>query len=496
VGSWIESLIPIETLVPESAARWRPLVTEAIQFVFTHLSPARLQDKMSGQMSLPADTPPERRLLRLIAKMPGLQKIGQVLARNPRLPPALRDALTELENGMSDVTAEEIRAVVAERLGVRFARYQVELDQQILSEASVSAVIRFRWRGGGGVFKVLKPHIPACFAEDMRLLQKLANHLATPEIDEMVTEVRLLLERELDFAREQQTLRDAGRIYRSSLGVRIPKVIKPLCADGITAMSEEMGVKVTDAVRGSPIRQRRVADQLVQALVAAPLLSSRDPSIFHADPHAGNLLYDEPNRELIVLDWALAERIDLTTRRHLVLLGIMMTLENVDGVKQAIRALRRADRGKVRQANKIIDRAVDGFFSSLTPGHTPGVLDGMRVLDGIALQGVQFTAPLFLFRKSLFTLDGVLRDVAGAEVRMDYAIVRYFLTRWAGSFGLFYSPLSFRDFLDVEWTAVRRLLTGSGRTARGSTPSPKTKSPRPAKSRRPAPLPPQSRRAG
>lgn len=488
--------------MPESAARWRPLVTDAIQFIFSNLSAARLQDKLSEQLALPPDTPPERRLLRLIAKMPGLQKIGQVLARNPRLPPALRDALTELENGMSDVTAGEIRAIIDERLGGRLARYHVELDEQILSEASVSAVIRFRWRDRGrrvperGVFKVLKPYIPACFAEDMQLLQNLANHLSTPEIDEMVTEVRLLLERELDFVREQATLRAAARIYRASLGVRIPKVIKPLCAEGITAMSEEMGVKVTEAARGSPLRQRRVADQIVQALVAAPLLSSRDPSIFHADPHAGNLLYDEPNRELIVLDWALAEPLDARDRRHLVKLGLMMWLENADGVKRAVRELRRPGRGNRKQTNGIIDSAVDRFFSSVAPGHTPGVLDGMRLLDEIALQGVSFAAPLFLFRKSLFTLDGVLRDVAGAEVRMDSAIVRYFLTRWAASFGIFYSPLSARDVLDVEWSALRRLLSGSGRTARGSTPSPTTKSPRPAKSRPQAPRPLRSRPTG
>ena len=51
--------------------------------------------------------------------------------------------------------------------------------------------------------------------EDMALLQKLGEFLTSRErgydfavrdIDEMLTEVRLLLERELDFTREQATL--------------------------------------------------------------------------------------------------------------------------------------------------------------------------------------------------------------------------------------------------------------------------------------------------
>src|SRR5262249_49306383 len=126
--------------------------------------------KVVEQMEMPATTSAEMRLLRLIAKVPGLQKIGQVLARNRRLPAPLRKALSELENGIADVSADEIRAIVARELGDRMKTYRVQLAETILSEASVSAVLRFTWRNpaGGrrerGVFKVLKPHIPDCFA--------------------------------------------------------------------------------------------------------------------------------------------------------------------------------------------------------------------------------------------------------------------------------------------------------------------------------------------
>ena len=467
-GPWVTGLTPVENLVPESARRWRPLVADALGFVFSRLSGMRLAAKIVEQIELPPDTPPERRLIRLISKMPGLQKIGQVLARNRRLAPALRLELARLENGMSDVRAEDVRAAIEEQLGGRLAQYQVELNAEILSEASVSAVMRFTWRNPNrererSVFKVLKPYVPECFAEDMELLQALGNYLAAAnreygfalrDIDEMITEVRLLLERELDFTREQATLAAAAKTYRSTLGIRVPRVIQPLSTPRITAMSEETGVKVTDAFRHSPIRRGRIADQIVEALIAVPLFSSQDPSVFHADPHAGNLLYDEPNRELIVLDWALAERLSLESRRWLVMLAVMTVLENQDGVRDAVRGLRKQGVGRRQTAERIIDRAVDSFFEAIPAGHNPGVLDAMNLLDDIALQGVHFSAPLFLFRKSLFTLDGVLQDVTGSEVRMDYAIVRHFMTRWAASFGLFYSPLGMGDFLKLEWNAL------------------------------------------
>jgi hypothetical protein len=107
-----------------------------------------------------------------------------------------------------------------------------------------------------------------------------------------------------------------------------------------------------------------------------------------------------------------------------------------------------------RTADRIIDDAVDRFFDSVPEDRQPGVLDAMHLLDAIALEGIHFDAPLFLFRKSLFTLDGVLQDIAGPEIRIDQVIVRHFLTRWAASFGLFYSPLEIQDFISVEWNAL------------------------------------------
>jgi len=465
IGQWIKQLVPIETLVPETARRWGPLVRDAIQYIFTHLSPQRLAAKLEEQMALPLETPPERRLLRLISKMPGLQKVGQVLARNRRIPPKLREALSELENGMSDVAAADIRAIIETRLGDRLEHYAVQIAPEILSEASVSAVMRFSWCHPGrereeGVFKVLKPYVPACFAEDMKLLAQVGGYLAgkgrkygfaVREVEETLEEVRLLLEHELDFEREQATLAEAARMYRSSFGIRVPRLVAPLCAEGITAMTAEAGVKVTDAFPRSPIRRARIAEQIVEAMIAVPFLSWEDRAMFHADPHAGNLLYDEPNRELVVLDWALAERLDRESRRQLVLLALMTILRKPAGVCAALEALSRRDQDPGRP--ELIRQHVTRLFER--PGKdSPGVLDAMMLLDELALDGVRFPAGLFLFRKVLFTLDAVLHDVAGHDVPIDQVIIREFLARALASFGLFHAPLHSRDLLAIQREAL------------------------------------------
>jgi len=183
MARWIvDEIVPVERLVPQAYVKWRPPVRDAMMFVVTRLSPARLAPKLLEQLELPLKTSAEARLLRLIAKVPGLQKLGQVIARNRNLRPALRNALARLENGIRDVRPEDIVAIIRQELGARIEKYSVVIAPAILSEASVSAVVRFTWRDpesgkrGRGVFKVLKPHIPEYFAEDMDYLRGLAQY--------------------------------------------------------------------------------------------------------------------------------------------------------------------------------------------------------------------------------------------------------------------------------------------------------------------------------
>jgi len=457
LGSWVIRLLPAEAVVPEIYAAWRPLVRDSMLFMISHLSAARLAPKLVEQIELPPETTPEARLLRLIAKVPGLQKIGQVLARNRHLDPSLRDALSELENGIHDVSAEEIGALIRKQLGRLLVTHAVDIEPGMLAEASVSAVVRFTWRNPAngererGVFKVLKPYVSACFAEDLELLQQLAHFLADkhPEygraLPETIMEVRRLLEHEVDFVREQATLVQAARIYQGVRGVRVPRLIEPLSTATITALSEEEGVKVTAALAdASGSARRRAAEQLIEALIAVPLFARGEQSVFHADPHAGNLLYDERTGELVLLDWALTESLTRDERRHVAILAVMLGLRDPVGICGEIEALavgRRlspAHRGFMREH-------VDRFIGQLPLTHLPSSMDAMRLLDRLALEGIRFPSGLMMFRKVLFTLDGILHDIAAPHLWMDLTLARHMLAR---------SPLSLIDWIGVEASAL------------------------------------------
>lgn len=469
MGRWVtEQMVPVERLVPEKYSRWRAVVRDAMMFVMSYLSAARLAPKLLEQVELPLKTTPEARLLRLIAKVPGLQKLGQVLARNRHLTPALRQALIRLENGIHDVQAREIRDFIRRRLGPRLEKYRVKIRAGMLSEASVSAVLRFTWTDPEtgaqekAVFKVLKPHIADGFAEDMAMLQALTEYFGrrlneygfgSDVLPDTFAKVRRLLQHEVDFAGEQATLLRAQALYRGVHGVRVPRLIAPLCTREITAISEEEGIKITDAAARMPARRRvLVAGQLIEALIAVPLFSTEKEALFHADPHAGNLLYNQRTDELIILDWALCERLTREQRRHLAMLLLMLSLRDPAGVIHAVEALQQP--GHSGKASRAIREFVPQYLDELPWRPAASGADAMGLVERLTLRGVRFPAALVMLSKVLFTLDGILADIAGESVSMTFPVAAHLAQRLLVERKAVALPMKSSDWLALPCSAI------------------------------------------
>jgi ubiquinone biosynthesis protein len=481
MARWIvDGIVPVERLVPETYLKWRPPVRDSMMFVVTRLSPARLAPKLLEQLELPLETTPEARLWLLIAKVPGLQKLGQVIARNQHLRPALRNALARLENGIRDVKPEAIREIIERELGPKVKTFDVRIAPAILSEASVSAVVRFTWKDSAtstrqrGVFKVMKPHIPEYFAEDMDYLQGLAEYFGDQHhtygfpsdlIPDTFKKVRRLLQHEVNFKREQKTLIEAGSLYRNMPGVRVPRLIKPLCTPRITALTEEFGIKVTNAAARLPlVRRRQIAERLIEALVAVPLLSSRDDAVFHGDPHAGNLLYNRRTDELTIIDWALREHLSREQRRHLAMLFLMVSLRDPLGTCDAVLALSQYPIGSDSRRAQVLAETIRDFFEQLPVKRLASSVDAMKLLELMALKGVKFPGALVMLSKVMFTLDGILHDVGGTESAMGFTIARHVAQRWISDRKAYRSPLKTGDWITLQCSA---LLLGSRLWLRG-----------------------------
>ena len=218
--------------------------------------------------------------------------------------------------------------------------------------------------------------------------------------------------------------------------------------------SVESGAKVTEALTRLDTDRVRVAERLAEALVAVPALTRDKDAIFHADPHAGNVLYDKRHGELVILDWALTEHLTRSQRKNVLMLVLMMILRDAAGVHRAVECLRERRTAEDREQTRIVREHVNRFLDALPLFQVPAAMDAMRLLDEIAMEGIRFPAALLMYRKASFTLDGVLEDIAGSSIRMDTAITRYAAEHWAATCATLVSLLSPADWIALDWSAV------------------------------------------
>jgi ubiquinone biosynthesis protein len=156
---------------------------------------------------------------------------------------------------------------------------------------------------------------------------------------------------------------------------------------------------------------------------------------------------------LVLLDWALTERLTREQRRHVALLALMLGLRDPVGVSGEIEALSLDQPLRPAHASFVRDQ-VHQFIGRLPFSRLPSSMDAMRLLDRLALEGVRFPAGLMMFRKVLFTLDGILHDLDAPNLQMDMVIARHLVARWMGNLTTLGSPLSLIDWIGVESSAL------------------------------------------
>jgi len=498
-GNMLAEALGIAQLVPEAHAAYRPLLTDGLLFFLERLSPPRLAHILAEQLKLPRAATSARRLVALLRQCPTLHKLGQVVARDRRLAPELRENLQGLESLEPTTPMEEINAII-QREWSKVAG--LEVGSAALAEASVAVVVPMVWRDSDasaprqGVFKVLRPGVEEQMHEELEIWSSLGAFLeercadrGLPVLDYRNTldSVRRLLAHEIRLDREQAHLTRAAAFYADSPTVLIPQLL-PFCTARMTAMERVDGRKVTDS-GSSPGERRRLARILIEALIAKPFWSdSPGPAIFHADPHAGNLFETRDGR-LAILDWALVTPLSKAQRVAVVqAVASALTLDE-GGATRAIASLGYPSDETTLRA------AVASGLCQVRQGTFPGLDWLMALLDRLGTAGaMRFPEELTLFRKALLTLSGVIGDVSG-QPSIDEVLIMTGLTQcgreWPAR-GL--APFDSRAFgshlSNADWfglwaglpTTVARYWIGMWRDAldaRDSTafPTPRTKSP-------------------
>ncbi len=396
-----------------------------------------------------------QRLGLLAQSSPVLQKLGQILARDRRLPLELRKHLSALESLSPTVPQETIERSLTQELG-SLDRLGIRLEPAI-AEASVAVVVPYQQGPGtnekaaAGVFKVLKPGIEDQLDRELRLLESVGEYLdqrcedlRIPHLayEESFQLARLKLLDEVQLGHEQSHLVEAKKFYADDFRVHIPE-LREHCTSRVTAMERLTGGQVTALTSDSICERQRVASLVAEALIAKPIFSKSDQPLFHGDPHAGNLFLTDDGR-LGILDWSLAGKLGVREREAIVqtvLAAITLDAQRIVSVLMRLDNQQRIDKSVLRAvAETWIRRVRWGRFPDLA--WLVGMLD-----EAVHKAGWRASAELMLFRKSLLTLEGVVADVGQCTGLIQRTMTLGFLQHFAAeSPERWFSPPNSRAF--------------------------------------------------
>ena len=141
--------LALDALVPPAYDAYRPAIVDGLIFFLEHLNEVRVLTILGEQALMADDAGINERIVAIARKCPALHKLGQVLARDRRLQPELRQLLQGRKLMPSPLSVEEARALAEAELGP-LADLGIRIDEAPLAEASVAVVVPFAGEGDAG----------------------------------------------------------------------------------------------------------------------------------------------------------------------------------------------------------------------------------------------------------------------------------------------------------------------------------------------------------
>lgn len=429
-----------EIAIPNSLNHFSSLVRDGIEHFLSGISSQRLRRVLLNQFNLRDNSVPMERLLNLALHFPTLHKLGQIIARNPHLDPEVKKWLVNLEQGNYGTDPDVQLRYIKNQLAALKSSPDIIISSHIIAEASVATVLLFSCqnlsdgRPKEGVFKVLKPRIEKDLLEELGALEetfafleqnRTAYGLQEIKLSTIFSEISGDMVREIDLSAEQKHLAEAVRIYKNVAGVRIPRPV-PFSSSTMTAMEYIEGMTIADV---QPTRQQgtALAQLIFEAILCVPLFSGEDQALFHGDPHAGNMLIIEGSGpagfELALLDWTLAAH--LTKKQRVRVMELMIGIMKNDSrtLYSVIESLVVETEKDLINSDYLVKR-INKLLASEEYHGCDLLKRSFLLLETMTLEGVVFPSELILFRKSFFTLEGVINDIS-SDFDMGRAMEQY-----------------------------------------------------------------------
>lgn len=379
------------------------------------ISKAGLEETISPDEMSPATIATADELAKDLEHLgPTFIKLGQLLStRADLLPSAYLDALTKLQDQIEPFKFEEVERIVSGELGVRISKAFSHFDPSPIAAASLGQVHRAQMRDGREVVvKVQRPNIRDLIVDDLEALGEIAHFLDARtelgkryEFENMLTDLRKSLLRELDFTIEAQNLVTISQNLEEFENIVVPEPIGDFTTTRVLTMEFIVGKKITDLnpLRLMEIDAAGLADELFRAYLKQILIDG----LFHADPHPGNVFLTQDD-QIALIDLGMVGR--LTGRFQDNLLRLLLAISEGRGDMAAEAAIKMGEAKEGFERTQFTNRIVD-----LVAENADAVLSRLNA-GRITLEITKISADCWFRLPSQFTM------IAKALMNLDQVV--------------------------------------------------------------------------
>ena len=349
---------------------------------------------------------------------PTFIKLGQLLStRGDLLPPDYTEALERLQDKVEPFPYDEVERIVTEELGVRISKAFAVFEGVPLAAASLGQVHRAVTRAGRAVVvKVQRPDIRARVAEDLDVLEKIAELLdkhtdvgKTYEFAAIIREFRTSLLAELDYRREASHLTLLADNLAGMDDIVVPRPVDDYVTSRVLTMDYIPGVKITGV---SPLGLTEIDGAgLAESAFKAYLKQIFVDGFFHADPHPGNVFLTDDGR-IGLIDLGMTAR--LTPRLQERLLQLVLAVSDGRADEAGDIALTIAEKREDfdepmfrRNLAEVIARNMDVPVGQLQVGRS-----FVEMARRSTQSGLRMPPELTMLGKTLMNLDAIGRALA------------------------------------------------------------------------------------
>ncbi|MEW6604587.1 MAG: AarF/ABC1/UbiB kinase family protein [Thermoproteota archaeon] len=377
---------------------------------------------------------------------PSYIKLGQWLStRVDILPQPYLEVLAKLQDDVPPAPFSEIKPIIEAELGKIEDAFE-EFDTAPLSGASLGQVYVAKYAGRPVIVKVGRPNIERVIEADIYVLKKimpLATRFIDPNLrfsaEGMLAQFIETVHEEMDYRVEANNLLTIRHNLAGDPSVVIPDVFIERTSRHVLTMEYVPGVKITDIAR---LEEKGIdREKLVVRVHRLFFKMLLRHSLFHADPHPGNISVADDGR-LILYDFGMVGRLDQETRIRLIRLylgllekdaertvNVLIELGTLEptvnryiverGIALSIQSMhgREVDRMEVKALVDLANKTMSRFPFRL-PKNLALYMRMASILEGI----YQHHKVPFQFVKVLANLleeEGLVRDAYIEEVKVS-----------------------------------------------------------------------------